>query len=100
MVKRDKKGRWLGSGNLKGRPIREQCITNLLKEKLFESDESGAKQIEVIVDQIIELAKNGDRPAISLIFNRIEGKPFTSDPNQEVNIPDYTGVEFISLKRR
>jgi hypothetical protein len=59
------------SGNPKGRPPKEQCVTDLLRHKL-EAD--GHKKMNAVVDKLYAMAMAGDVTAIKMIVDRIDGK--------------------------
>lgn len=72
------------SGNTKGRPKKDACLSEILKYRLDMpreiKDAKTGKNIRVenvrdyVVDTIIKLALKGDTKAINIIFDRTEGK--------------------------
>lgn len=72
------------TGNSKGRPPKEICLSEILKTRLDMpreiKDEKTGKTIKIdnvrdyVVDTIIKLALKGDTKAINIIFDRTEGK--------------------------
>jgi len=67
-------------GNPKGRPKKADAMTDILKGELGTLslvDDKGkavpAKQ--AIARKLIDLAMNGDTPALKYIYDRIDGKP-------------------------
>ena len=54
------------SGNPNGRPKKGTALTDVLKQKV---------DPETIADKLIELALDGDMPALKYVYDRIDGKP-------------------------
>jgi len=62
------------SGNPKGRPKGDQCMSVILRQKLEENVRGGDKtKAEAVADKIIEQALEGDGRCLELLFNRTEG---------------------------
>ncbi len=77
-VIRDEKGQYMkgNTGNPGGRP--KNTLTTILKEKMIEDVLIGDKWLttaDLIVDQAIQLALDGDMQAIKWIFERVDGRP-------------------------
>ena len=77
-VIRDEKGQYIKghSGNPGGRP--KNTLTTILKERMIEDVLIGDKWLttaDLIVDQAIQLALDGDMRAIKWIFERVDGRP-------------------------
>ena len=77
-VIRDEKGQYMKghSGNPGGRP--KNTLTTILKERMIEEVLIGDKWLttaDLIVDQAIQLALDGDMQAIKWIFERVDGRP-------------------------
>ena len=77
-VIRDEKGQYMKghSGNPGGRP--KNTLTTILKERMIEDVLIGDKWLttaDLIVDQAIQLALEGDMQAIKWIFERVDGRP-------------------------
>ena len=77
-VIRDKKGQYMkgNTGNPGGRP--KNTLTTILKERMIADVLIGDKwrtTADLIVDQAIQLALEGDIRAIKWIFERVEGRP-------------------------
>ena len=77
-VIRDEKGQYIkgNSGNPGGRP--KNTLTTILKERMIEDVLVGDKWLttaDLIVDQAIQLALDGDMQAIKWIFERVDGRP-------------------------
>ncbi len=76
---RDKNGKWKSgvSGNPNGRPKKNLCVTDLLRdignEELSKSKET---LLELMVHKVYEKAINGDMRAIEFITERLEGRPY------------------------
>jgi len=66
------------SGNPAGRPKKGETLTDILNERLDK---------EAFVNKVIELAQSGDRKAIELIWERVEGKvPDKIDKDERIEI--------------
>ena len=74
---RDDKGRWKQgrSGNPKGRPKKNLCIPDILKEIGEEDFGNGASNLEQVMRVVFKKALNGEMRAIEYISERMEGKP-------------------------
>ena len=77
-VNRDEKGQYVKghTGNPGGRP--KNTLTTILKERMIEDVLIGDKWLttaDLIVDQAIQLALEGDMQAIKWIFERVDGRP-------------------------
>ena len=77
-VIRNEKGQYIkgNTGNPGGRP--KNTLTAILKEKMIEDVLIGDKWLttgDLIVDQAIQLALDGDMQAIKWIFERVDGRP-------------------------
>ena len=77
-VIRNEKGQYVKgySGNLGGRP--KNILTKILKEKMLEEvliEDQWINTADLIVDQAVQLALDGDIRAIKWIFERVEGRP-------------------------
>ena len=77
-VIRDEKGQYIKghSGNPGGRP--KNTLTTILKERMMEDVVVNDKWLttgDLIVDQAIQLALDGDMQAIKWIFERVDGRP-------------------------
>ena len=75
---RDEKGQYIKghTGNPGGRP--KNTLTTILKERMIEDVLIGDKWLttaDLIVDQAIQLALEGDMQAIKWIFERVDGRP-------------------------
>ena len=76
MRKRGKNGRFVAgkSGNPKGRPPAEICLTALLRAALAEHDSKGKRtKARALIDALVLKACDGDTRAIEQVFNRIDG---------------------------
>ena len=62
--------------NLSGRPKKEHCLTDLLKEALDQPfNETGKTNKQMIIDKMFEKAKAGDSIILKYLFDRVDGKP-------------------------
>lgn len=66
------------SGNLKGRPPKDICITSLVKEFLVKEAQGGKTHAQLVAEAIVKLAEDyhfkGNVAAIRELLDRIEGK--------------------------
>ena len=79
--------------NRKGRPTKDQAISDLLRSESLEIDpESGKTKREALVRVIYDRALNGERWACESIADRTEGKPIQTttvtyrDPDEVIVI--------------
>ena len=79
--------------NRKGRPTKDQAISDLLRSESLEIDpESGKTKREALVRVIYDRALNGERWACEFIADRTEGKPIQTttvtyrDPDEVIVI--------------
>lgn len=65
------------SGNPKGRPLKEYCLTDILKEQGDKNDPANdrIKRKEAIAQKLWDMAMEGDVTALKYIYDRIDGKP-------------------------
>ena len=62
------------SGNPRGRPSAEVCLTALLRAALAEKDVEGKRtKARAVIDALVEQALEGKTAAIQQIFDRIDG---------------------------
>ena len=77
-VIRNEKGQYMkgNTGNPGGRP--KNTLTTILKERMIEDvmiNDKWLTTADLIVDQAIQLALEGDMQAIKWIFERVDGRP-------------------------
>ena len=63
------------SGNPNGRPKKEQCFTDLLREALRQKTKAGTTVAEEVIKVWTSRMQAGDLRAIQEAWDRIEGKP-------------------------
>jgi hypothetical protein len=63
------------SGNPKGRKANDRCLTRVLRQGLKQKDADGNRNIDVIAEKVMSLARQGERWAVEFIAERVEGKP-------------------------
>ena len=82
--------------NRDGRPKKEHCLTDLLKEALDqEHTETGKTNKQMIIDKIFERANAGDSIILKYVFDRIDGKPLQQiEAKLEADMNVYIGKEF------
>ena len=62
--------------NRNGRPKKEHCLTDLLKETLDKQrTDTGKTNKQMIIDKMFELAEKGDSVILKYLFDRVDGKP-------------------------
>jgi len=86
------------SGNPKGRPKKRDSLVSLLKEALEEeylADKKGRTWAEVLTEQLLLKAVNGDMVAQRIIWEYVEGKP-----KQETEIPSEIKINVNYVKRK
>lgn len=82
------------SGNPTGRP--SFSLKQRLEEALDEKKSGDKTRLDNILEELIQLAEQGDIRAISLLFDRLEGKPkmmledVTSRTNATLFFPAFT----------
>ena len=74
---RDTKGRFKPgySGNPKGQPLKENSITGHIRRLLAEEHDGTQTKGELIARKLIALALDGDRQAVDMVLDRMEGRP-------------------------
>lgn len=63
------------SGNPNGRPPNGKALTNLLAKRGELTGQDGRRNDEALVELVWTEALKGERWAIEMIWNRLEGKP-------------------------
>ena len=94
---RTKDGRWKNgvSGNPNGRPKKNLCVSDLLKEiGETELPKSNETLLELMVHKVFEKAIAGDMRAIEFITERLEGRAYTKKFQEEWIKP----IDFIDLE--
>jgi hypothetical protein len=74
--KRDKNGRFRAgrSGNPRGRPPADICLTTLLRAALAETDRTAKRtKARLVIDALILAACEGDMKAMGHILDRVDG---------------------------
>ena len=90
------------SGNPAGRPLKEYCLTDLLRQQGdiqdFETKEGLITRNEGIAQKLWDMAISGDVSSIKYLFDRIDGKPLQQVETNTVNSePDET-FEIVKAK--
>ncbi|MAG59238.1 hypothetical protein CMO96_00390 [Candidatus Woesebacteria bacterium] len=83
------------SGNPKGRPKKENCISDLLKCKGEEIQADGRTRLQTIADKLYDKAQGGDLRAMEMIFDRLEGKPIQATITSFEELPD--GFDIVDI---
>jgi hypothetical protein len=89
MVERDQNGRIKPGSvlNPDGKPKGTKHMSTILSGALDLSNKDGLTNQEVIIQKVIDLAKEGNMKAIELVWNRVEGKsPVTVEQNMPIPI--------------
>lgn len=84
MVERDGNGRIKPGSilNPEGKPKGTKHMSTILSGALGLSNKDGLTNQEIIIQKVIDLAKEGNMKAIELVWNRVEGKsPITIERN-------------------
>ena len=63
------------SGNPKGRPKKAKCIPDILKTITTEKVEGYPTKLHKILNNVVNLAIEGDQWSIQFVADRMEGKP-------------------------
>ena len=72
------------SGNPKGRPKKENAISDILN-RLLDTPKDDKTQREILLERVLQMALKGDRWAINFIADRTEGKALERVIKQKVN---------------
>ena len=87
------------SGNPKGRPKKEVCLTDILREQGELKDvEYGGEKItraEALAKKLYALAMSGDVNAIKYIYDRAEGRPAVT-VNQNITNMDNPILDMLN----
>lgn len=76
------------SGNPRGRPKAEVCLTILLRAALAEKNVDGKRsKARAVIDALVEQAIEGKTAAIQQIFDRIDGilQPILAEPDLDLD---------------
>ncbi len=76
------------SGNPRGRPKAEVCLTVLLRAALAEKDVEGKRtKARAVIDALVEQALEGKTAAIQQIIDRIDGllQPILAEPDLDLD---------------
>jgi len=95
------------SGNPKGRPRKEACITTVLQSRMgvvplveINGKVNTKTWAELIADSLLMNAYKGNAAAMHELMDRIEGKvaqPISGDIGIHRDAKDYTDAELISI---
>ena len=84
------------SGNPNGRPKKDRCISDILREQGFDIIENKQTNLRLIIDKLYAKARGGDLKAIDMIFDRLEAKPAQKVDVEETILP--TGFDIGIIK--
>ena len=87
------------SGNPKGRPKKELCLTDILREQAniedVETLQGKIKRKHAIANKLWELAMSGDVAALKYLYDRVDGRPIET-VKQDLVVEDRSlQVEYI-----
>ena len=83
------------SGNPNGRPKKDRCISDILREQGLNVIDGKHTNLQLIVEKLYEKASGGDLKAIDMIFDRLEGKPAQKVEVEESILPTGFDIEII-----
>ena len=83
------------SGNPNGRPKKDRCISDILREQGLNIIDGKHTNLQLIVEKLYEKASGGDLKAIDMIFDRLEGKPAQKVEVEESILPTGFDIEII-----
>ena len=97
-ITRDSIGRWEKgqSGNPNGRPKKNLCIPDILREIGEEQGTDGTTNLEMIMRVVFKKALKGEMKAIEYISERLEGRPHTKDRKEAWTRP-FDRIEFEGI---
>lgn len=72
------------SGNPKGRPPKDQALTDILRSKIDK---------EAIAEKLLEMVDGGDLAAIKYVYDRVDGRPKETIEGTFTEIPRYLGFQ-------
>ena len=84
------------SGNPNGRPKKENCVSDLLRNKGDEIQADGKTKLQAVIETLYQRANEGELKAIDMIFDRLEGKPAQKLEVEETLLP--TGFDIGIIK--
>ena len=84
------------SGNPNGRPKKENCVSDLLRNKGDEMQPDGKTKLQAVIETLYERAGEGELKAIDMIFDRLEGKAAQKIEVEETLLP--TGLDIGIIK--
>ena len=88
-ITRDSKGRWKGSGNPKGRPRKDKCMSDILREfgERMSKKQPDCTILDLVAKKTYELAIGGNMRAIEFIVERLDGKVPIVEIKKETELP-------------
>ena len=94
---RNNRGQFVSGNTLgKGRPKKENCVSDLLRNKGDEIQDDGKTKLQAVIDTLYLRASQGELKAIDMIFDRLEGKPAQKLELEETLLP--TGFDIGIIK--
>ena len=72
------------SGNPKGRPPKDQALTDILRAKIDK---------ESLAEKLLEMVDAGDLAAIKYVYDRVDGRPKETIEGTFTEIPQYLGFQ-------
>ena len=94
---RNNRGQFVSGNTLgKGRPKKENCVSDLLRNKGDEIQADGKTKLQAVIETLYQRANEGELKAIDMIFDRLEGKPAQKLEVEEPLLP--TGFDIGLIK--
>ena len=82
------------SGNPHGRPKKEYCLTDILKDQGnvedVSTEEGKISRKQAIAQKLWSMAMDGDVQALKYVYDRIDGKP-----KESVNLEHSGGIAYL-----
>lgn len=76
------------SGNPKGRPKKDRCIPDILREITAESVKGNKTKLYQMLTNVVDNALTGDQWSIQFVAERMEGKPAQVITQRVEELPD------------
>tara|TARA_Y100000034_G_C6810729_1_gene364315 strand:- start:667 stop:1020 length:354 start_codon:yes stop_codon:yes gene_type:complete len=93
---RNNRGQFVpGHSYATGRPKKENCVSDLLRNKGDEIQDDGRTKLQVVIDTLFDRANEGELKAIDMIFDRLEGKAAQKIEVEETILPTGFDIEII-----
>ena len=87
------------SGNPNGRPKNPDSISACIRKILEETDSEGVTKAQLIAKKLLALALDGDRQAMDMVLDRMEGRPIQALMHGSVNETTQSLLEGLAANR-